>query len=104
VGASREPYRAPQRETTKFALKSGLYFRPSETKLFQTKLAHEALALKIETAGDVNRDGKVDWVDAGIAYRERYVKAHKSDNLHHRIRDAFRVYYAVHDYPKSSHR
>jgi hypothetical protein len=81
------------------ALNSGLYFRPPETKLFQTKLAHEALALKIETACDVNRDGKVDWVDAGIAYRERYVKVHKSDNLHRRIRDAFRVYYAVHDYP-----
>lgn len=89
----------PEGARTHFALRAGLYFRPSETKLFETKLCHEALALRIETIGDINGDGEVDWVDAGIAYRERYIKSHKRDCLRHRLRDAFRVYHSVHAYP-----
>jgi hypothetical protein len=89
----------PEGARTHFALRAGLYFRPSETKLFETKLCHEALALRIETVGDINGDGEVDWVDVGIAYRERYIKSHKRDCLRHRLRDAFRVYHSVHAYP-----
>ena len=89
----------PERQTTVFALRAGLYFRPPETRLFQTKLAHEVLGMRIETAGDVNNDGQVDWVDAGIAYRERYIKTHINECFRYRLRDAFRVYYAVDNYP-----
>ncbi len=88
----------PKGKITRFALKAGLYFRPPETKMFETKLCHDSLALRIETAGDVNCDGDVDWVDAGIAYRERYIKPHRKDCFCSRLRDAFRVYYAVHTY------
>ncbi|GEM_PF-2160121 len=89
----------PKREMTEFALSTGLYFRPPEAKLFATRLCHKALAVRIETAGDVNGDGEVDWVDTGIAYRERYLKPHQVGCFRQRLRDAFRVYYAVHAFP-----
>lgn len=89
----------PRGDSTEFAIKAGLYFRPPETKLFATKLCHDALAIRIETAGDVNGDRHVDWVDAGLAYRERYIKPIQKTDFHHRLRDAFRVYYDVHSYP-----
>jgi hypothetical protein len=81
-----------------FALQAGLYFRPPETQVPQTRLCHDALALRLETAVDVNRDGRVDWVDAGTAYRERYVKPHRAGCARGRLRDAFRVYYAVYPF------
>lgn len=86
----------PEKGTTMMALKAGLYFRPSATTAFETKLGHDALTLRIETAGDVNGDGHVDWVDAGLAYRERYLKPNGKPGMQQRLRDAFRVYYAVH--------
>jgi len=78
---------------SEFALQSGLYFRPRDVKNPRTKLCHDALALRIETAGDVNRDGELDWVDAGIAYRERYIKPHKPGCFRHRVRDGFPLLY-----------
>jgi hypothetical protein len=89
---------------THFDLRAGLYFRPAETKIPQTKLCHKDLALRIETAGDANQDGKINWVDAGITYRERYIKSHPVDCFRHRLRDGFRVYYqmgATDDYQKA---
>jgi len=88
----------PRGKTTRFELRSGLYFRPPRTKVFRTKLCHRALALRLETAEDMNGDGEVDWVDAGIAYRERYVKGHRKGCFRHRLRDAFRVYHQVFGY------
>ncbi|MBM4082477.1 MAG: hypothetical protein FJ278_22420, partial [Planctomycetes bacterium] len=89
----------PNGAACQLALRTGLYFRPPETKLFETKLCHEALALRIETAGDMNGDGDVDWVDAGIAYRERYIKPHKGECFRQRLRGAFRVYHQVFAFP-----
>jgi hypothetical protein len=89
----------PQDKVVTFALKVGLYFRPPETKLFMTKRSHEALAVRIETTADINHDGEVNWVDAGIAYRERYIKPHTSTCARHHLRDAFRVYHNVYTYP-----
>ncbi len=80
---------------TRYDLDAALLFRPPATRLFETVLCHDALALRVETAGDANRDGSVDWVDAGIAYRERYLKRHAADELHRTLRDSFRVYNQV---------
>ena len=79
--------------SARFALRGGLYFRPAETRIPETKLCHSSLALRLETAGDANKDGAVDWVDAGIAYRERYLKPHREKCARGRLRDGFRVYY-----------
>ena len=83
----------PNGKTTTFLLKGGLFFRPSETKIFETKLCHERLAMRIETIGDINNDKIVDWVDAGIAYRERYIKQNSKKNPV--MRDSFKVYYQI---------
>jgi hypothetical protein len=88
----------PRGNRTTMALKTGLYFRPPDTRLFETKLCHQALAIRMETAGDINGDRQVDWVDAGIAYRERYPKPIRTSEVRQRLRDAFRVYYAVHTF------
>jgi hypothetical protein len=50
------------------------YFRPVRTTLFSMPLCHEKLTLKIVTFSDANNDGEVNWVDAGILYRDRYIK------------------------------
>lgn len=81
---------------TTVAIQAGLYFRPPDTINPQTKLCHQALALRLETCGDVNQDRAVDWVDAGIAYRQRYLKPHVKPCRRVRLRDAFRVYHQVH--------
>jgi hypothetical protein len=89
----------PHEGRTKFELKAGLFFRPPQTREYKTKLAHDTLAIRLETAEDMNRDGAIDWVDAGIAYRERYIRPHRLGDPRHRLREAFRVYYSVHAYP-----
>jgi len=68
-----------------------LHFRPAGFKDPKTKLCHSTLSWRAEAAGDVNRDGAVDWVDCGIAYRDRYVKPneHKSPAM----RDSYRFYH-----------
>ncbi len=83
----------PEDEKTIFSLSGGLLFRPSQTKIFETKLCHSKLAIRLETIGDINKDKEVDWVDAGIGYRERYIKPNMNKNPI--IRDSFRVYYQV---------
>jgi hypothetical protein len=80
------------------ALSASLYFRPQETKLLATRRSHDRLALRLETAGDVNGNSKIDWVDAGIAYRTRYVKRHEDTCARRRLREAVRAYYSVHAY------
>ena len=60
---------------------------------------HSRLGFRLETAGDRNGDGVVDWVDAGIAYRDRYVKEYAGPVARGRLRDGFRMYYAVHGSP-----
>ena len=67
-----------------------LYFRPAGFRNPATKLVHDKLAWQIETAGDVNKDGTVDWVDCGLAYRDRYIKPNR--NLNQLLRDNF-IYY-----------
>lgn len=70
-----------------------LYFRPQGFKNPATKLAHSQLAWKIESAGDVNRDGAVDWVDCGLAYRDRYIKPNRDKSAW--LRDSYRLYHQV---------
>lgn len=50
------------------------YFRPVQTTLFSMPLCHEELTLEIVPLSDVNSDSEVNWVDAGILYRDRYIK------------------------------
>jgi hypothetical protein len=70
-----------------------LFFRPPGFKDPQTKLCHETLSWRIETAGDVNSDGAVDWVDAGIAYRQRYIKPNPHKTV--ALRDSYRFYHPL---------
>ena len=77
----------------------GLHFRPTGAHLATSPLVHSRLGFRLETAGDRNGDRIVDWVDAGIAYRERYVKDYAGPVARSRLRDGFRVYYAVHGSP-----
>jgi len=78
-----------------------LYFRPPEFKNPETRLCHKSLAWRAETAGDVNRDGEVDWVDCGIAYRERYIKPNR--NKSKMLRDSFRYYHPLYIKPSYEH-
>ncbi|HEX7900713.1 MAG TPA: hypothetical protein VF950_23340 [Planctomycetota bacterium] len=70
-----------------------LFFRPSKTKNPATKLCHAALSWRLETAGDENKDGVVDWVDAGIAYRDRHLK--KNEALDPSVRDSLKFYHGM---------
>lgn len=70
-----------------------LFFRPSRVKNPATKHCHSTLAWQIETAGDENRDGAVDWVDCGIAYRDRYMK--RNERLDPSIRDSVKFYHGM---------
>jgi hypothetical protein len=83
----------PEDKKTVFSLSGGLLFRPSQTKIFETKLCHNKLAMRLETIGDINKDNEVDWVDAGIGYRERYIKTNPDKNPI--IKNSFRVYFQV---------
>ena len=67
-----------------------LHFRPHGFKNPATKLCHRMQAWKVETSGDVNGDGDVDWVDAGLAYRNRYIAPNTRKDAH--LRDAY-IYY-----------
>ena len=75
-----------------------LYFRPAGFRNPATKLVHDKLAWQIETAGDVNKDGTVDWVDCGLAYRDRYIKPNR--NLNPLLRDNFIYYHQGFTYEK----
>ncbi|MBN1675683.1 MAG: hypothetical protein JXR37_31865 [Kiritimatiellae bacterium] len=70
-----------------------LQFRPDKVKNPATKLCHETLSWQLETAGDENGDGAVDWVDAGIAYRDRHMKRNAS--LAPSVRDSLKFYHGV---------
>jgi hypothetical protein len=70
-----------------------LFFRPSRVKNPATKACHAALGWRIETAGDENRDGEVDWVDCGIAYRNRYIR--KNQALDPSVRDSQKFYHGM---------
>jgi hypothetical protein len=84
---------------TTVAVEIALHFRPAGAHVPTTALAHSRLGFRLETAGDRNGDGLVDWVDAGIAYRERYVKEYAGPVARSRLRDGFRVYYEVYTFP-----
>jgi len=68
-----------------------LHFRPPGFKNPKTKLVHDKLSWRIELASDENRDGEVDWVDCGIAYRERYLKSNPDKCP--LMRDSYRFYH-----------
>lgn len=70
-----------------------LFFRPSKAKNPALKLCHPTLAWQLETAGDVNQDGEVDWVDCGIAYRDRYLK--KNPHLDPSVRNSLKLYHGI---------
>ena len=50
------------------------FFRPSKTTQFAMPLCHDALSFELVSLSDANADGDVNWVDVGIAYRERCMK------------------------------
>lgn len=75
-----------------------LYFRPAGFQNPATKLVHDKLAWQLETAGDVNHDGVVDWVDCGLAYRDRYIKPNR--NLNPLLRDNFIYYHQGFNYER----
>jgi hypothetical protein len=53
------------------------FFRPSRTALFAMPLCHDALSFELVALSDANGDGGVNWVDAGIAYRDRCIKPNR---------------------------
>ncbi len=53
------------------------FFRPTKTAWFAMPLCHEALSLELVPLSDSNADGTVNWVDAGILYRDRYIKPNR---------------------------
>jgi len=70
-----------------------LYFRPPDFKNPATRLCHQSLSWQIETAGDANRDGEVDWVDCAIAFRDRYMKPNKDKDP--ALRDSYLYYHGI---------
>jgi len=53
------------------------FFRPSRTTQFAMPLCHEALSFTLMPLTDANGDGEVNWIDAGVAYRDRYIKPNR---------------------------
>ena len=90
--ASNEIQLNVEQEDTGYRVAFGgrLFFRPSKTENPSTRLCSRMLAWQLESAGDQNRDGEVDWVDAGIAYRNRYIAPNPRKDV--RLRDAY-IYY-----------
>jgi len=73
-----------------------LYFRPTDFENPKTKLCHSRLGWRVETAGDVNRDGTVDWVDAGLAYRNRYMNSNPKKPAY--LKDSYLYYHSATPY------
>ncbi|MBN1675016.1 MAG: hypothetical protein JXR37_28495 [Kiritimatiellae bacterium] len=78
-------------ETDLVYMGTTLYFRPNDFRDPKTKLVHRELAWRIELAGDVNGDAQVDWVDCGLAYRDRYIKPNR--DLSASLRDSYIFYH-----------
>lgn len=70
-----------------------LYFRPPDVRNPATKLCHPTLSWQIETAGDANGDGEVDWVDCAVAFRDRYIKPNKDKDA--LLRDSYTFYHGI---------
>lgn len=75
-----------------------LFFRPAGVQDPATKLVHTALAWRFETTDDCNDDGRVDWVDCGIAYRDRYLQANR--HLSRDLRENYIYYHQVTNYQR----
>jgi len=54
-----------------------LGFRPFNTHLPTIRLCHDRLAFELIFFTDYNGDGEVNWVDAGILYRDMAIKPNK---------------------------
>jgi hypothetical protein len=50
------------------------FFRPMKTREYRTLPAATRRSIEITFAADANHDGQVDWVDIGLAYRQRYIR------------------------------
>ncbi len=55
-----------------------LYFRPLHTPTDEMPLVHKTLDVELTFSRDENGDGLVNWVDVGIAYRNRNIKPCKN--------------------------
>jgi len=75
------------------SLGGSLFFRPAGVQDPATKLVHTSLAWRFETAGDQNDDGSIDWVDCGIAYRQRYLQPNR--HLSRDLRENYIYYHQV---------
>ncbi len=60
-------------------------FRPSQSTVFVTARCHDALAFELQPYDDENGDGVKNWVDAGIRYRNDWIR--KTARLDSRLRD-----------------
>lgn len=60
-------------------------FRPSNVTAFVTLLCHTELAFELQPYHDENGDGVTNWVDAGICYRNCWIK--KAPRIDTRLRD-----------------
>lgn len=72
-------------------LGTSLYFRPIGFLDPKTIRVHDELGWRLEMVRDTNGDGEVDWVDAGIAYRDRWVTTNpKKDST---LRESYRLFH-----------
>jgi len=62
----------------KFSMGCEQFFRPSLTTQFAMPLCHKSLSIELIALPDMNSDGETNWVDAGVLYRDRYIK----QNMH----------------------
>lgn len=68
-----------------------LYYRPKGVTNPKTKRVHDRLSWRLESCGDVNGDGKTDWVDAAIFYRDKYIRPCLDANP--LVRDSYHIWH-----------